>query len=101
MITWSSSPTKILTNKFYMEDLDVADVILEIKIIKTSSILILSQFYYIEKILNKFWQQIVKISINISLYLFKNKGERIHQLKYSQIIKSLVYVLNCTRSDIA
>ena len=37
-----------------MEDLDVADVILEIKIIKTSSILILSQFYYIEKILNKF-----------------------------------------------
>jgi transposase len=40
-----------------MKDFDVADVILEIKIIKTSNRLILSRFHYIEKILNKFWQQ--------------------------------------------
>ena len=39
--------------------------------------------------------------MDIGVYLSKNKGNRIDQLKYSWIIKSLIYVMNCTRPDIA
>ena len=45
---------KMLTNYFDMKDMGVADVILGIKIAKTSSGLILSQCHYIEKILKRF-----------------------------------------------
>ena len=45
---------KMLTSKFNMKDLGVADVILRIKISRTSGGLTLSQSHYIEKILEKF-----------------------------------------------
>ena len=45
---------KMLSSKFDMRDFDVADVILGIKISRTSSGLALSQSHYIEKILEKF-----------------------------------------------
>ena len=44
----------MFNNKFDMKDLGVVDVILGIKISKTSYGLILSQSHYIEKILKKF-----------------------------------------------
>ena len=69
---------KMLNKKFGMKDLGVADVILEIKISRTSNRLILSQSYYIEKILYIFFKisnSIVKILIDISEYLYKNKGK--------------------------
>ena len=47
---------EMFNNKFEMKDLGVADVILGIKISKTSDGLILSQSHYIEKILKKFKQ---------------------------------------------
>jgi hypothetical protein len=49
--------TKILlANKFDMRNLGVADVILGIRITRTSNQLVLSQSYYVENILYKFLQ---------------------------------------------
>ena len=45
---------KMLSSKFDMKDLSVANVILGIKISRTSGGLVLSQSHYIEKILEKF-----------------------------------------------
>jgi hypothetical protein len=33
--------------------------------------------------------------------MYKNKGKEINQLEYSWIISSIIYVINCTRSNIA
>ena len=60
------------------------------------------QSHYIEKILEKFSKDnnnTIKTSIDISVHLSNNKGIGINQLKYSQIIKSLMYFINCTRLD--
>jgi hypothetical protein len=49
--------TKILlANKFDMRNLGVANVILGIRITRTSNQLVLSQSYYVENILYKFLQ---------------------------------------------
>jgi hypothetical protein len=64
-----------------MKDFSVVDVILRIKINRTYDGFILSQFYYIEKHFDKFSKSnnnIVKTLIDISVYLSKNKGERIY-----------------------
>ena len=45
---------QMLSSRFDMKDLGVADIILGIKVSKTSDGLILSQSHYIEKILEKF-----------------------------------------------
>ena len=95
---------KMLSSKFNMKDLGVADVILGIKISRTSGGLILSQPHYIEKLLDKFDKEesnIARTPVDISLHLSKNIGQRISQLEYSRIIGSLMYVMNCTRPDIA
>lgn len=71
---------KLLKNKFDMKDLGVADVILGIKIIKTSNGYALSQTYYIEKILDKFSKSdsdIAKTPIDGNQHLYKNDGEGI------------------------
>ena len=86
---------KMLSKKFDMKDLGVADVILGIKISRTSSGLALSQSHYIKKILEKFGK-----NSRINLHLSKNTGQSISQLEYSRIIGSLMYVMNCTRPDI-
>jgi len=57
------------------------------------------QSHYIKKILNKFSKgddNIVKTPINISAYLSKNRDKGTNQLKYSQIIRNLIYIMNCT-----
>jgi hypothetical protein len=61
-----------------MKDLDVTDIILGIKISKTSNGLVLSQSHYVEKILNKFSKNvnsIVKTPIDINIYMSKNRGK--------------------------
>ena len=45
---------RMLTSKFNMKDLGVADVILGIKISRKSNGLVLSQSHYIKKVLEKF-----------------------------------------------
>ena len=73
---------KMLNNKFNMKDLGVADVILAIKISKTSDGLILSQSHYIEKILKKFKQDdstLIRTPVDVNLHLSKNNGKSISQ----------------------
>jgi hypothetical protein len=77
------STKKILTNKFFIKDLNVADVILELKMIKPFDGLILSQSHYIEEIFDKFSigeNSIVKISMDISVHISKNKGKGMDRL---------------------
>jgi len=98
------STKKMLSSKFYMKELGVPIVILGINIYKTSNGLILSKSYYVEKSFEKFSKSdnsTVKISINISVYLSKNRGKWINQLKYSWITRNLIYVMNYTWIDIA
>ena len=83
----------------------VADFIIGINITRTFDRLVLSPSHYVEKVLEKCFKgdnSIVKILMNISVYLFKNKDKiLISQLEYSWIIKSLIHVINCTKPDIA
>ena len=93
-----------LSSRFDMKDMGIADVILGIKISKIPEGLILSQSHYIAKVLEKFKKYEIipkKTPVDISLHLAKNTGIGISQLEYSQIIGSLMYIMNCTRPDIA
>ena len=77
---------KMLTSKFYIKELGVTIVILRINFYKTSNGLILSKSYYVKKSFEKFSKSdnsTIKISINISVHLSKNRGKGINQLKYS------------------
>jgi hypothetical protein len=63
--------------------LGVVDVIIIIKITRTSNGLILFQSYYVEKILNKFSKDdhsLIKAPIDLSVHPSKSKGKRIDQL---------------------
>ena len=98
------STKKMLNSKFDMKDMGVVDVILGIKIFKTSEGYTLSQSHYVEKILSKFGKhddRPAMTPIDLNLHLFKNTGKCIFQLKYSQIIGSLMYLMNCSRPDLA
>ena len=95
---------KMLNSKFDMKDMGVADVILGIKIFKTSEGYTLSQSHYVEKIMSKFGKhddRPAMTPIDPNLHLFKNTGKGVSQLEYSQIIGSLMYLMNCTRLDLA
>ena len=64
----------------------------------------MSQGHYVEKILEKFNKhddRLSKTPVDASLHLMKNMGEGVSQLEYSRIIRSLMYLMNCTRPDIA
>ncbi|KAL0365780.1 UNVERIFIED_CONTAM: Retrovirus-related Pol polyprotein from transposon TNT 1-94 [Sesamum radiatum] len=95
---------RMLTKHFDMKDMGLADVILGIKISKPSDGLALSQSHYIENILKKFKaydSPPAKTPVDLNLHLAKNKGESEGQIEYSRIIGSLMYIMNCTRPDIA
>ena len=95
---------RMLTSEFDMKDLGVADVILGMKISRKSDGLVLSQSHYIKKVLEKFKEyedSPVRTPIDVNLHLTKNKGQGIYQLEYLRIIGSLMYIMNCTRLDIA
>ena len=88
-----------LSSRFDMKDMGIADVILGIKISKIPEGLILSQSHYIAKVLEKFKKYEIKPSktpVDVSLHLAKNTGIGISQLEHSQIIGSLMYIMNCT-----
>ncbi|KAL0292269.1 UNVERIFIED_CONTAM: Retrovirus-related Pol polyprotein from transposon TNT 1-94 [Sesamum angustifolium] len=93
------------TNKFEMKDMGEADVILGIKLIRSTDGIAISQSHYVEKILEKFGYQnsrIAKTPYDSSIALFKNEsGVSVAQLRYSQIIGSLQYLTNGTRPDIS
>ncbi|RVW75946.1 Retrovirus-related Pol polyprotein from transposon TNT 1-94 [Vitis vinifera] len=95
---------KFLGSKFDMKDLGEAKMILGIKITRTPNGLKLSQEHYVEKILRKFEHfdcKPVSTPYDPSSQLKKNREHNVAQIEYAQIIGSLMYLMNCTRPDIA
>ena len=98
------STKRMLSNSFDMKDLRIADVILGIKITRTPDGISLSQSHYMNKMIERLKDHGIKENTNIFLphiHLRKNTGTGVCQLEYSQIIGSLMYLMNCTRPDIA
>jgi len=87
-----------------MKGLGVADIILDIKILRNSDGLDLIQSHYIENVIERFKGFGIKNANNHflpHLTLRKNTGNSIKQLKYSQVISNVMYIMNCIRPDIA
>ena len=87
-----------------MKDLGEANVILNIKLIKNECGITLLQSHYIEKVLSRFGFMDSKPSptpYDPSVTLRKNKKIVRDQLRYSQIIGSLMYLASATRPDIS
>ncbi|KAL6335793.1 hypothetical protein AAG906_039556 [Vitis piasezkii] len=99
-----TSTKTMLNSRFDMKDMRLVDVILGIKIIRTSDGLILSQSHYVDNILGKFDKDnfgVGRTPVDVTLYLSKNKGESVCQIDYSRVISSLMYLMSCMRLNIA
>jgi hypothetical protein len=100
----SNDVKSFLSQNFDMKDLGEAYVILNIKLIKGENGIILKQFHYVDNVLNCFGYSDSKVSttpFDHSLKLRKNRGQGINQLRYSQIIGSLMYLVGATIPDIS
>jgi hypothetical protein len=93
-----------LCQSFDMKDMSEADIILNIKLIKRENEITLTQSYYMEKVLSHFGYKDSKpspIPYDHSLVLRKNKKIGRDQLRYSQMIGSLMYLASVTRPNIS
>jgi hypothetical protein len=95
-----------LLNNFEMKDLGVADVILNIKlhIEEGNGGISLVQNHYVEKVLSRFGYSECSPApspYDPSVSLRKNRRIARDQLRYSQIIGSLMYLASATRPDIS
>jgi hypothetical protein len=93
-----------LSKSFDMKDLGEANVILNIKLIKDDSGITLLQSHYVKKVLSRFGFMDSKPSptpYDPSVTLRKNKKIARDQLRYSQIIGSLMSLASATRLDIS
>ena len=98
------STKAMLSTRFDMKDMGLADVILGVKILRTSDGLVLSQSHYVDKIVDKFSNddsRVARTPIDVNLHMSKNRGESVSQLEYSRVIGSLMYLMSCTRPDVA
>jgi hypothetical protein len=98
------STKDMLKARFDMKDMGLADVILGVKITRTQNGIVLSQTHYVDKILEKFNKgdtSVARTPIDTTHHLSKNRGEGVAQLEYSRIIGSLMYLMTCTRPDLA
>ena len=71
-----ASTKNLLNSRFDMKDMRLANVILRIKLIRTSNGLILSQSHYVDNIFGKFDKdnsRITRTPIDVTLHLSKNK----------------------------
>jgi hypothetical protein len=87
-----------------MKDLGEADVILNIKLIKGENGITLSQSHYVEKMLKWFGYKDSKSSptpYDPSLILQKNRKIGRDQLRYSQMIGSLMYLASAMSPDMS
>jgi hypothetical protein len=78
-----------------MKDMGEADVIWNIKLIKGENRITLTQSHYVKKVLNRFGYKDSKplpTPYDPSLILRKNKRIDRDQLRYSQMIGSLIYI---------
>lgn len=93
-----------LSSVFEMKDLGEADVILGVKLQRTKHGFTMSQSHYVKKILERFGYSDLtsaKTPYDSSLHLKKNNGDGVSQEQYAKIIGSVMYLMNCTRPDIA
>ena len=93
----------MLSNNFDMKDLNVTDVILRIKITRTPDGISLSQSHYVDKMIERVKEHEIKENTNLFLshiHPYKNTGTEKRQLEYSEIIRSLMYLMYYTRPDI-
>jgi hypothetical protein len=93
-----------LCQSFDMKDMGDDDVILNIKLIKGENGITLMQSHYVDKVLSRFSYKDSKHSptpYDPSLVLRKNKRIGRDQLRYSQMIGSLMYLASATRPDIS
>ena len=100
MITFTKN---ILNSRFGMKDLGLTNVILGIKIERTSNELILSQSLYVDNFLGKIDKDnfvVASTRIDVTLHFSKNKVESVSQVEYSRIMGSLMYLMNCIRPAI-
>jgi hypothetical protein len=85
-----------LSNNFEMKYLDEADVILNIKLLREENGgVTLVQSHYVEKVLNRFGYSDCSLSptpYDSSVLLRKNRRIAQDQLRYSQIVGSLMYL---------
>jgi hypothetical protein len=95
---------KYLASMFKMKDLNEADTILVIKIKRHSEGYALCQNHYIEKVLLKYKHLNVKevnTPFDSNHKLIENTGRAIAQLEYASVIGSMMYVMYCTKPDVA
>uniref|UniRef100_A0A2N9HGA4 Uncharacterized protein n=1 Tax=Fagus sylvatica TaxID=28930 RepID=A0A2N9HGA4_FAGSY len=95
---------KYLVSVFKMKDLNEADTILGIKVKRHSEGYALCQNHYIEKVLLKYKHLNVKevnTPFDSNYKLVENTGRAIAQLEFASAIGSMMYVMHCTRPDIA
>ncbi|XP_066164242.1 cytochrome P450 714B2 isoform X1 [Oryza sativa Japonica Group] len=94
-----------LSKSFEMKDLGVADVILNIKLLRGhEGGITLVQSHYVDKVLSRFGYSDCKAAptpYDPSVLLRKNRRIARDQLRYSQIIGSLMYLASATRPDIS
>ena len=86
-----TSTKNMLNSRFDMKDLELADVILGIKIKRTLDELILSQSHYVDNIIGKFDKDnfgIARTPIDVTLHFSMNKAESVFQVEYSRVIGS-------------
>jgi hypothetical protein len=95
---------RFFSSKFDMKDMGKANVILGIKILRDNNCITLSQSHYVEKMLKRFGHfdnSPMSTPYDSKVHLVKNCGNGVSQVKYAQIIGSLMFLTNCTRPDIA
>jgi hypothetical protein len=94
-----------LSNNFEMKDLGEAYVVLKMKLFRDSDGgVTLLQSHYAEKVLSRFGYSDCTPSptpYDPSVSLSKNRMIAMDQLRYSQIIGSLMYLTNGTQPDIS
>ncbi|GJT03838.1 zinc finger, CCHC-type containing protein [Tanacetum coccineum] len=96
---------EFLSLRFFMKDMGKADVILGIRIKHESNEISISQSHYIEK--NYFapsqrnGSSSVTAPMDTSEKLMPFNGRTVSQLEYYRVIGCLMYVMTCTRPDIA
>jgi hypothetical protein len=94
-----------LSNNFEMKDLGEADVILNIKLLREGDGgITLVQSHYVEKVLSRFGYSECEpgpTSYGPNKLLKKNRRISRDQLRYSQIIGSLMYLASAMRPDIS
>jgi hypothetical protein len=93
-----------LSQSFEMKDMGVADVILNIKLLREGNGgVTLVHSHYVEKILSHFGYSDCKYAPTLydpSVMLQKTRRTTKDQLRYSQIISSLMYLASATGPDI-